>query len=65
MSNKDPEFVLRPSGDGFVNCGINTYKRCPKCDGINFEVRDYDMMWHDGEVWCIDCNVYVRSYDAG
>jgi uncharacterized Zn finger protein (UPF0148 family) len=44
---------------------INTYKKCPKCGGSNFEVRNYDLMWHDGEVWCTDCDVYVRGYDAG
>lgn len=45
--------------------GINAYKKCPKCNGTNFTVKNYDMMWHDGEVWCVDCNVYVREYDAG
>lgn len=62
-NKSDPEFVLSSSGS--MNHGINTYKKCPKCGGTNFTVRNYDMKWHDGEVWCVDCNVYVRDYDAG
>lgn len=46
--------------------GINDYKACPKCQKTDsFEVRNYDMKWHDGEVWCTRCEVYVREYDAG
>lgn len=51
--------------DGSVMHSINTYEKCPKCGGTNFEVRNYNMMWQDGDVYCKDCNVYVRGYDAG
>jgi hypothetical protein len=45
---------------------INTYKACPKCGQTDrLTVRNYDLMWHDGEVWCTRCEVYVRGYDAG
>src|SRR5260370_26781538 len=45
---------------------INTYKSCPKCGTTDhLYVKNHDMMWHDGEVWCRKCNVYVREYDAG
>lgn len=44
---------------------IDDVEKCPKCGGTNFEVRNYDMAFHDGEVWCIDCDKYVRGYDAG
>jgi uncharacterized Zn finger protein (UPF0148 family) len=54
-----------PSEDGSIMHGINTYKKCPKCGGTNFEVRNYSMMWHDGDVYCVPCNQYVRGYDAG
>jgi len=48
-----------------LNC-INNYKSCPKCNSTDhLEVRNHNMMWHDGEVWCSKCNVYVREYDAG
>lgn len=45
--------------------GINKYKACPKCGGSNFEVRNYDEIWRDGDVHCVDCGTFVRSYDAG
>lgn len=45
---------------------INPYKSCPKCEKTDrLEVRDYDPMWRDGEVWCGRCKVKVRLYDAG
>ena len=44
---------------------VNDYKACPKCGSKKFEVRNYDMMWHDGDVHCADCGTYVRMYDAG
>lgn len=56
---KDPEFLITGIH------GINTYQKCPKCGGTNFEVRNYNRLWQDGEVWCKSCNVYVREYDAG
>ena len=49
-----------------MTCVINTYKKCPKCKSTDhLQVRDYSAMWHDGEVWCEYCNIYVREYDAG
>ena len=66
MSDKKEEFPFTDSGStNGVGHFVNTYKTCPKCGGTNFEVRNHDLMWHDGEVWCVDCDVYVRSYDAG
>lgn len=45
---------------------INTYKTCPQCGKTDaLEVLNYDLMWHDGEVWCTRCEVKVREYDAG
>jgi hypothetical protein len=58
-----PPFVVSASPG--MNHLINTADRCPQCSGTNFTVRDYSLLWHDGEVWCLDCNVFVRSYDAG
>jgi hypothetical protein len=29
------------------------------------EVVNHSMMWHDGDVICVTCGGYVRSYDAG
>jgi transcription elongation factor Elf1 len=43
------------------------FPKCPKCgsESSRHEVRNYDMMWHDGDVYCKDCGTYVRGYDAG
>lgn len=47
-------------------CQIN-HTHCPKCDSPpeSHEIRNYSMMWHDGDIHCTICNTYVRSYDAG
>ena len=44
-----------------------THKHCPKCNAppSKQEIRNYSMMWHDGDVYCSVCNTYVRRYDAG
>lgn len=43
------------------------HKHCPKCNSSpdRHELRNYNMMWHDGDVHCIDCGTYVRMWDAG
>lgn len=41
------------------------HNECPKCHGTNLEVRNHDLMWHDGDVWCIDCDIFIRNFDAG
>jgi predicted Zn finger-like uncharacterized protein len=50
-----------------VTCAhwINPYKPCPKCGGTRFVVKNYDIIWRDGDVHCADCDTYVRVYDAG
>ena len=45
---------------------INPHTPCPKCHQTDqLEVRQYDLIWRDGEVWCKRCGCYVRTYDAG
>ena len=41
-------------------------QKCPKCGAgpDKWEIRDYDMLWHDGEIYC-ECGQYIRMYDAG
>jgi hypothetical protein len=43
------------------------HEHCPKCgaDPSKHEVRNYSMMWHEGDVYCLMCNTFVRSFDAG
>lgn len=40
---------------------------CPECGSppSDHEVRNYDMMWHEGDIHCSKCNTFVRYYDAG
>lgn len=39
---------------------------CKKCGFVGtHELRNYDMMWHDGDIHCGRCGAYVRMYDAG
>lgn len=42
-------------------------KNCPHCgaDPSYFVVRNYSMMWQDGDVVCTKCETRVRGYDAG
>ena len=48
-------------------CIIELHKHCPKCDSPPslHELRNYNMMWHDGDIYCVKCNTFVRNYDAG
>lgn len=40
---------------------------CPKCGAppAEQEVRDHDLIMHDGKVYCKRCGSFVRDYDAG
>lgn len=42
---------------------MKTRKKCEHKG--NTEVRNYDPIWKDGEVWCCDCGKKVRNWDAG
>ena len=44
-------------------CNRNT---CPQCfNDQHAKLRNYDPIWRDGEVYCTECNIKIRSYDAG
>lgn len=41
---------------------------CPTCgdkDSKNREVRNYSMMWHEGDIHCTVCGGFIRTFDAG
>lgn len=40
-------------------------EKCPKCGSTNHEVRNHSLMWHDGDIYCLDCGAYIRMFDAG
>lgn len=39
--------------------------KCPKCGSIEFELKNYDMAFHDGDIHCANCGQYIRRFDAG
>jgi len=43
----------------------NDPNKCPQCGGTEFEVKNHNLNWHDGDVVCQDCKTKVRDYDAG
>lgn len=41
---------------------------CPKCgdtDPEHREMRNYSMMWHEGDIHCTNCGAFIRLFDAG
>lgn len=42
-----------------------TKVQCPICGSTDFELRNYDMMWHDGDIHCARCGEFIRKFDAG
>lgn len=41
------------------------YPLDPKCKHEKKEVRNHNIMWHDGDVHCKACGGFIRYYDAG
>lgn len=63
MKKKKENITIGP----VINILAETSPNCPKCDAppSEHEVRNHDLMWHDGDVHCTKCGAYVRAYDAG
>lgn len=40
------------------------YNTCATCGSTNTEVRNHDLMWGDGDVYC-ENDHYVRMWDSG
>ena len=40
---------------------------CPKCGAppSEQELRNYDRMWGEGDLYCKKCGTYVRGFDSG
>lgn len=54
----------------FCHCRVwsnYTHKHCPNCnaDPSTHVMKNYSMMWHEGDIYCGKCDTYVRGYDAG
>ncbi len=43
------------------------WRDCKKCGSKpkDHYMTNYDMMWHEGDVYCSKCGAYVRMWDAG
>jgi uncharacterized Zn finger protein (UPF0148 family) len=39
--------------------------KCPDCGSTEFEMRNYEMMWHEGDIHCAQCGKFIRRFDAG
>lgn len=46
---------------------IGPHVHCPECGSAPSRhiMKNYSLMWHEGDVYCKDCHAYVRGYDAG
>ncbi len=53
-------------GDGLYGT-VSDKHHCPNCNASpkKFELRDYSLVWHDGEIWCTACETFIRHWDAG
>jgi predicted Zn finger-like uncharacterized protein len=38
---------------------------CPKCGSTEFELKNYSLAMHDGDVHCARCGQFIRVFDAG
>ncbi len=41
------------------------YKDKCKCDKPSPVMYNYEMMWHEGDICCGQCDKFIRYYDAG
>jgi transcription initiation factor TFIIIB Brf1 subunit/transcription initiation factor TFIIB len=50
-----------------VEAGVLTVRNtaCPNCGSKEFEMRNYSMMWHEGDIHCVKCGKFIRTFDAG
>ncbi len=51
-----------PKGEGLLSCGT----ACPQCGNTEGHyMKNYEMIWHEGDIHCGKCDAYVRRFDAG
>jgi hypothetical protein len=66
MNEKENKPVSLGSDGGIGHMTFNDTK-CPKCgsEPEDHELRNYDPVWRDGDIYCKKCGTRVRTYDAG
>lgn len=68
MKFPDNYFLLGYRGSDFMEDenGVTYDKEKQKtCKHKNQTVINHSLMWHDGDVVCVDCGKYIRAFDAG
>ena len=38
---------------------------CPDCGSTEFEMHNYELAWHEGDIHCARCGKFIRRFDAG
>jgi ribosomal protein S27AE len=53
--------------DNNVEDGILTLSNtvCPECGSAEFEMRNYEMSFHEGDIHCAQCGKFIHRFDAG
>jgi ribosomal protein S27AE len=62
MADKPHDMAIHNIGSDEV---ILNNTKCPDCGNDQFEMRNYSLMWHDGDIHCARCGKFIRSFDAG
>lgn len=39
--------------------------KCAGCGSTDFEMRNYELAWHEGDIHCARCGKFLRRFDAG
>jgi hypothetical protein len=61
MSEREHDMAIHNIGSDEV---ILRNTKC-ECGSTEFVIRNYSMMWHDGDIHCAQCGKFIRSFDAG
>jgi hypothetical protein len=60
MSTNDNERRIR-----IPNSAVPAPGKCTKCGSLKFEMRNYMVLWQDGDIHCADCGEFFRSFGTG
>jgi hypothetical protein len=55
-------------GKEILNSFVTCATPCPHCgdtDPEHREMRNYNIAFHDGDIYCTSCGGFVRMFDAG
>ncbi len=52
-------------GKEIRNSHLSVPTTCPDCGSAEFEMRNYSLLWHEGDIHCARCGKFIRTFDAG